>query len=326
MAEALSKIEHRLYPIGAFSEKEVVAVFTDALCAEDVSIDELMNEWRAKTQAFESAAPPDLDVLDSEFLPIAVKEETVERIESILRSFRYYLPPTFDLAFVPIRKLVTPQMSISREHARSVLKGTEGPISDDENASLCLGSPLPSHQIEAAYLGSPKTPSFQNSFSFVYQFSSDDPNLRFIPMQQLKPVRDMNLATEDAPFSYDAKAIPVAVGLALPIVHILKVPKGSDPATRMTTHRLIIANGIHRIFRLAELGNTHVAALVQTMSYDDIPNPFIDGPKDKLFLPKPLTISTLADDHISRAFKWKKSRRVIKLQLTVNQEISYFAD
>jgi hypothetical protein len=112
----------------------------------------------------------------------------------------------------------------------------------------------------------------------------------------------------------------------LPIVHVLKVPRGTDPATRMTKHRLIIANGVHRVFRLAELGNTHVASMVQTMSYDDVPNPFIDGPKDKLFVPKPVTISTLADDHVSRLFKWKKSRRFIKLQVSVNQETSYVAN
>jgi hypothetical protein len=323
MVEGRREIEHRLYPIGAFSEKELVAVFTDPLCGEKASIDELLNQWRAKCLAFERAPSPELDVQDSELLPLPVKEETMEVIESVLRSYRYYLPPVFDIALVPIQKLVTPQASVSLEQVGSILSGAAGPISDDENASLCLGPPRSSHEIEAAYLGSPRTPPYQNGFSYLYQFSSEDRNMRFIPIMTLKPVRDMDLATEGSEFPMDVKAIPIAVGSGLPIVHILKVPRAVDPAAGRNASRLIISNGIHRIFRLSELGNTHVAAMVQTMRYEDLPNPFIDAPRDQLFVPKPLTISTLRDRNISRVFEWKKSKRVIKLQVTVNQEGTY---
>jgi hypothetical protein len=241
-----------------------------------------------------------------------------------LKSLRYYLPTTFDLALVPIKKLVTPQVSISLEHAHSILEGERGPIEDDANASLCLGSPLSVGRVEAAFLGSPKNQPFSNSLSFLYQFSSDDTNLKFISVPSLKPIREMNLATEGAAHPYDVKAVPIAVGMGLPLVHVLRVPRGTNSKNE-AANRLIIANGIHRIFRLAELGNTHVAAMVQTMGYDDIANPFIDVTRERLFLKRPITVSTLADERVSRAFKWKKSKRVITMQVTVNQETSYIS-
>jgi len=131
----LPEIEHRLYPIGTLSERDVVAIFTDPLCAEEVSIDNLLEEWRAKSRAFQTEPAPTLDALDSEFLPLAV--------------------------------------------------------------------------------------------------------------------------------------------------------------------------------------------LVETMKYEDIPNPMVEVSKERLFVPKPLTISTLRDGNVSRLFKWKKSKRVIKLMVNVTQETSY---
>ena len=324
MSESAPGIEHRVYPIGAFSEKEILSVYTDSLCAEEATVDDLMNEWREKVQAFERTPSPSLDPSDSDLLSIAAKAETVERIESMLRSYRDYLPPTFDLALVPISKLVTPQVSISRDHASSILKDATGPVSDDENASLCLGSPASTGRVEAAYLGAPRGPSFANSSTYVYQFSSDDPTLKFIQVPALRPIREVDLATEGAAFSYHAKSIPVMVGLGLPIVHVLRISRATGPSGP-TVSRLALANGIHRVFRLAELGNTHAAAMVQTLSFDEVSNPLIDGPKEKVFASKPITISTLADGGVSRVFKWKKSKRVLRLQVTVNQEASYVA-
>jgi hypothetical protein len=325
LAEGLPETERRLFPIGTFPEKEVVALLTDPLCAENISIDEFMGEWRSKSRAFEAEPVAPLDVLESELLPLHASEETLNKIESVLTSYRYFLPITFDLRFVPISKLITPQVSISYDQALSVANEANGPLSDDTNAALCLGSPIPSHPIEGAYLGSQKGPPFQTGSSYVYQFSSNDPSLRVIPMMPFKPLRDMNLATEGAHFSYDVKAIPIAVGLGMPVVHVLKVPRGVDGATGKTRYRTVIVNGIHRAFRLAEIGNTHMAALVQTMDYEEVPNPLVDVPRDRAFSPKPLTISTLRDDRVSRLIKWKKSKRVIRVQVAVSQEVSYIA-
>jgi hypothetical protein len=67
-----------------------------------------------------------------------------------------------------------------------------------------------------------------------------------------------------------------------------------------------VFNGIHRIFRLAELDDTHVAAMVQTLRYDEnMPGIFIDSRKEQLFVPRPpLTVPAMTDGNVSRLFKW----------------------
>ncbi len=319
MAQGL-EFEHRIYPIGAFSEREMVETFTDGLSAEEVSIDELMQDWRDKARAFEAMAPQKLEVLNSDLLPLNVKEETMRRVNSVLASYRYFIPPIFDLAFVPISKLITPQKSLSQDQLGRLLIDARGPLSDDENALLCLGTPLPPAVIDSTYLGSPKS-MVQNRFEYNYQFLSDNPNVRFIPPLPFKPVRDINLAVEGAPFAYDAKVVPIAVGLGLPLVQVIKIPTGVDPQTKAATYKLVLGNGVHRAARLAELGNTHIAALVQFLRFEELPNPFIDGPKEHLLVPRPITITMLSDETVSRRLRWKKVRRTVKLHIAVSYEM-----
>jgi hypothetical protein len=311
----------RLYPIGALSQRDVADIRMDPFFADTVGIDALMDEWKAKSEIFRSLRREPLEVLDSDLLPLTVSPHVTAKIAGLLSAYRAYLPTTFELAFVPIAKLVSPQRYVELEYTRAFFDGLSRRLTDDENAECCLGVPVREAKIDATFLGYPK--GQPGEFSYLYQFSSEDQNIRYIPAMPLKPLHDLDLSAERTSGRYDVKAITVLVGPGLPFVHVLKVPTGFDRASGRPVYRLITSNGIHRIFRLAELGNTHVAALVQTVGTHEVPDPFIETRRDALFGPDPLTVSDVANRAIGRGFRWKKSRRVIKLQVNVIQEISF---
>jgi hypothetical protein len=311
----------RLYPIGALSQREVAEIRTDPLCADDVGIDALMTEWRAKSELYQSLPREQLGVLNSDLLPLRMSPPIGEKVEALLSSYRVYLPNTYDLALVPISRLVTPQRYIHPEYARSSFDGATTTLTDDENARYCIGMPVRDAKIDASFLGCPKGETAEE-FNFLYQFSSEDQNIRYIPSMPLKPLQDLDIADGSAA-KYGVKAVTVSVGPGLPFVHVLKVQVGLDGIARKPVYRLVISNGVHRIFRLAELGNTHVAAMVQTMDWQELPRTFVETPRDSLLGPTALKLTDMANSAITRAFRWKKSKRVIKLQVKVLQDVSF---
>ena len=102
----------RLYLIGALSQREVAEIRTDPLCSDDVGIDALMSEWRAKSDFFRSLLREPLGVLDADLLPLKLSPQIEEKVQSLLSSYRVYLPNTYDIALVPISRLVSPQKYI----------------------------------------------------------------------------------------------------------------------------------------------------------------------------------------------------------------------
>lgn len=310
-----------LYPIGALAQRDVADIKLDPLCADTVGIDALMDEWRAKAETYRSRTQPPLDARDSDVLPMKVSPAVSEKIQLLLSSYRPYLPIAYDLGFVPVSKLVMSQRRIELEHARESFEGISRKLSDDENAEYCLGQPIRDVRVEAAYLGSPKgSPS---EFNYQYQFSSDDPNLRYIPAMPLKPFQDLDLSEHGSPYHWNVKAATVSVGPGLPFLHVLKVRSRASQFSREPLYRLILSNGFHRAFRLAELGNTHVAAMVQSIDWSELPELLIETPRDALLGPSPPRLTDLTDPATTRTFKWKRSKRVIRLQLRITQEVSF---
>jgi hypothetical protein len=66
-----------------------------------------------------------------------------------------------------------------------------------------------------------------------------------------------------------------------------------------------------------------VAALVQTMDWQDLPSVFIETPRDALLGPGALKVTDMINGAITRMSRWKKSKRVIKLQVKVLQDVSF---
>jgi hypothetical protein len=216
----------RQYPIGALPQRDVADIRLDAFCSDPVDIDALMAEWKAKSEVFRSTPRETLDAVDSELVRLNASTQTLAKIEGLLTAYRAYLPTTYELAYVPISKLITPQTYVELEHARQSFQGLSRKLTDDEVAQYCLGAPVQGGKIDATFLGYPKGDPGETNY--LYQFSSEDDNMRFIPPMPLKPLHDLDLSAETSSARYDVKAIPVLVGPGLPFIQVLKVPLRMD--------------------------------------------------------------------------------------------------
>jgi len=310
----------RVYPLGALSEREAADIKVDPFCTDQVTLDELIEDWKVKSKTFQSRLPRSLGASDREILPLEASPETRKKIETLLTACRPYLPSVYTIGLVPIEKLISAQRFVEPAHARRAFNGMTRPLTDEENAEHCLGNPIRDVRIDGSFLGSNDAEGM-TEFVYNYQFSSDDPNVRFIPPMPLKPMQDLNNSMGNGGTEWKVKSVPISVGPGLPFVHVLKVPVYIDNATREPVHRLLISNGFHRIFRLAELGNTHAAALIQTMDARELPERYIMAPRESLFAPNALKLTDLLDKEITRSFAWKKSKRVIRLMIKVVQDV-----
>ena len=316
-------IEHRLYPIGALPPQDVMNIIGHPLFKDTVTLDLLMQDWQVKSQIFKSLVGPNPTNLLQNIRPLNVSQSVMNKITDVITSYRNYLPPDYELAFVPISALITPQKSVLLERARAFSPNATQPLNDDQVAELCLGRPITVPSIDVKALGTAVNPQNPNQITYVYQFESEDQDIRFFPPPPLETFRTVNFANVNGRLSYDLEAVPFSVGPGTPLVQVLKVQAGFTPIANkgvIPQYKYILNNGIHRVFRLAELGNQYVAALVQEANLEEIPNVLADTPKAALFSQRPLMASDLANMSISRIFDWQKAKSLIKLQITVNAE------
>jgi hypothetical protein len=317
--------EHRQYPIGALPATEAGGILAQPLCEDAVTLDALMQDWRAKNQIFRALPAPNLNAPSANLRPLTVSRGIMQKIQDVIASYRNYAPANYELAFVPFDILVTPQKSVLLERAHAFASGATQPLSDDENAELCLGTPIRVPQIDAKLLASGANPQNPNQFNYVYQFESDDQDIRYLSIPPLGSLRTVNWAVDGAPHAFNLETIPISVGPGSSLVQVFKVPVGlaiTPQGAQTPIYRYILQNGVHRVFRLVELGNTYVAALVHEVSQDEIPNVLVDTPKAVLFSQRPLVVTDLANPAISRSFDWQKAKRLVKLQVTVTPDVT----
>ncbi len=331
-------IEHRQFPIGAMPSTEVAGILANPLCKEQITLDMLMQEWKQKSQTFSQLPQPDVSATDSDLQPLGVTAAVQQKIDAVISSYRNLLPPIFELALVPVAKLVTPQRSVIIERARNTLGGRTTQLSVDEIAEYCLGTPAKVANIDAMFLNqNQKSP---NEVQLSYQFSSADQDVRPLLPSPFSPFRKTDWSAPGARHQLHLQTIPFAVGPGQSTVIVAKVPAGnviSTPfgvtltigpggpalAAPQPTYRLILLNGVHRVFRLAELGHTHVAAVVSPTNVNELAPLVVDTPREMLLAQRPLLVSDLTDSAIAKSFEWKKASRVYKLQITIQSDQTF---
>lgn len=326
---SLNTTEHRQYPIGALSSEETGNILAQPLCVDTISIDGLANDWKAKSQVYKNSSIPNINVVSPHFRPLNVSVAVKQKIDEVIASYRNFIPTDYDLEFVPLNILITPQKSIILERARAFASVATSPLTDDENAEMCLGSPIRMPRIDAKFLGTGLNPQNPNQFLSAYQFESDDQDIRYLnfnPRGTRSALQQVNWSVNGTPHSLNLESIPISVGPGTPLVQVVRVLTGFSivQGQQVPNYRFVLWNGVHRVFRLAELGNQEVAALVYELSPDDIPNILVETPKPMILSSqRPLLATDLANGTISHTFDWTKANRVIKLQITVNVETTF---
>jgi hypothetical protein len=319
--------ENKIFPIGAFPDSETANILAQPQYGEQVTLDALMQDWRQKSAIFQTLPAPNLNASAQDLLPLNVSQPVLSKIQQSLASFRNQFPHDYDLAFVPIDLLVTPQRSVLLERARSFAPNASQPLTDDEVAEMCLGRQPKSNAIQEKFLGIGTNPQNPNQIVYVYQFASEDQDIRWLLPATMERLPKINWAAKGARSRLNLRTIPFSVGPGASQVQVWKVPLGfafaqdqQGQQVQTPIYRLIVHNGIHRIFRLAELGNRHVAALIRAVPPNEIPPQMVDTSRDALLSPRPLMMTDLTNPAISRSFKWRRSKLAIRLRITVDQD------
>lgn len=316
-----TRLVQRQYPIGGLSSHETALLLVNPMCADVVTHAALMMDWQTKSASFQAAQRNSI-ATPADVRPLTVSQNVRNQIDALLEAYEFLLPPTYELAFVNLDRIVTPQKSVVLDYASQTFGGATTPLTDDDNARFCLGTPKREPRIDAGFLGQIQNPQIPNQVGYLYQFTSDNHDVRVFPPTLLDPFRVVDMSSLNSSHRRKVKSIPIAVGAGPPIVQMAKVPMIHPLTQQLIGHRLVLLNGVHRSFRLAQLGNHQVAALVWTVPPNELPNPVVETPREAILAPRPLMLADLVDSQISRSFRWKESRRLIRLQLGIQLDVS----
>src|SRR3989442_1297167 len=121
-------------------------------------------------------------------------------------------------------------------------------------------------------------------------FTSYDEDIRLHHPPQYRRI-PINESDQDSP-TFESVCLPVGGGLPFAAARRIQIAPGVS--------RLILGNGIHRIYKLAIAGHEWAPVVVTDMGSMETPDTFVDLPKDILLSPmsNPPPISDFTNEHL----------------------------
>lgn len=275
---------------GKVPAQVVLAQFDSGQISSPTSRAELLRIWNAANQAFILDQDPTQSFVRAEETP-EFDGVTGEELGRVLARLRNYAP--FDshppaICWVPVSKIVTPQLvvSVPRLARRARLSGQS---TSEELFELMFKSGPNPEPVYRQTLG-----IAPNGGAILYTSSDEDVRLHQPPL-----IRKLAINEQDSE-SPNLEAICFPVGGGLPFAYAFRVQLLPGVS------RLILANGIHRAVAAAQAGIARVPLALCDMSPIEVPDPFVETPRGLLLDPGtvPPMISDFAD-----------SRRVMPLSV-----------
>lgn len=253
----------------AIPQQALIAQLENGLIAHPADQETLLEAWTKATASYAQCGPPSRSFIGASDLQ-SVKAVDPKRVEATLQRIRMYSP--FDthgtgLFDVPISKLVTPQitLNVARATARS-LRGQPDPSSIFKLAFEQIGE---SSSINRQVLGmSP------NAGSVLFTSFDEDVRLHHPPVYS-----DVALNKRDAA-SPLLDAVCLLIGGGPSFITAFRVTLESGDV------RLVINNGIHRVYGLAKAGVTKIPVAICDLQPMEVPDPFVDLPKQVICDPR----------------------------------------
>ena len=188
-------------------------------------------------------------------------------VENVLSQAKLYPPhdshPT-SIYEVRISKLVTPQLTLNVSRAQSRAQIRQG-MSVPELFPIMFESAGKPDLITRQILGMDQT-------NGTVLFTSYDEDVRLHHPPQYRQLR----VNEKDPKSPSLENVCIAIGGGLPLATAFRIQIAPDLT------RLILTNGIHRAYRLAEAGYEWCPLVVSDLIPMEFPPQFVDLPKDIL--------------------------------------------
>ena len=110
----------------------------------------------------------------------------------------------------------------------------------------------------------------QNSGTLLFASYEEDIRLHHPPTYRQLPVNEKDAKSP----TFENVCIAIGGGLSLASAFRIQIAPGKT--------RLILSNGIHRVYRLAEAGYEWCPLVVSDLIPMEIPDPFVELPKDML--------------------------------------------
>ena len=259
----------------------------------------LQDLWEKTNKLYSTSGSPKRSFLTSNDLREldGVDQTKVENLMKRVKTYSPYDVHTTKIYNVRISKLVSPQIALNLPRAEKRATIKKG-MSTSELFDLAFKSAGQPASITRQVMG-------MGSEGGNLLFSSYDEDVRFHfpPQYRTIPLNEMDPQSP----SLESVCHPIGGGNPFGAVYRMEVDLGAS--------RLILANGIHRIYNLAKAGYEWCPLLVCDLMPFVLPEPFIDLPKDILLNPNsdPAVVTDFLNDQVVIPLDYHKLLKTIRL-------------
>lgn len=227
------------------------------------------------------------------------------KIDSVLKRIKLYQPhdshPT-GIYKVRLAKLVTPQININLKRAEGRVDVKAG-MTQAELFSVAFESKPHPQPIHKQIIG--RTPD-----NGAFLFTSYDEDLRaHQPLYRKIPVNEK----DDVGPVFDGACFPIGGGLEL--INAFRVRIGSEAT------RIILMNGIHRIYRLIATNHEWCPMILTDFDISEVGDPIVELSKELVLNPKlnPPLVADFADSKLALTLTYFSALVTVRLNWSVER-------
>ncbi len=268
----------------------------------------LLKSWQRASEAynlagnsFRSYANAD-DVRD-------IDDVEKTRIESILKRAKQYAPydsHSVGIYNVRISKLVTPQVAVNAARARRRANVKSG-MTDSELLEISFESAGKPEAITRQTLG-----LVANGGAVMFTSYDEDIRMHHPPQYRQIPINEKDPQSP----AFESVCFPVGGGLPLASAFRVQIGQGAS--------RLILNNGIHRVYALASTAYEWCPLLVCDLIPMELPDPFVDLPRDLLLNPNsnPPLITDFLDNEVVIPLNYYAILKTVRFNWNIEQYVT----
>ncbi len=299
---------HKLTLYSALPAQGLLAQLEMGFISEPANRERLLALWKDASQAYNNLGGPARSFLSPDDIrPVEGVDESL--VENTLARIKLYAPhdshqTTINL--VRISKLVTPQitLNLSRAQRRATVKHNMKP---EEIFNIAFGDAGKPEPITRQILGVAPTGG-------ALVFTSYDEDIRMYnpPEHRRIPVNELD---GESP-SFESVCFPVGGGY--PFASALRIPVASGAT------RLILMNGIHRIYKLGEAGERWCPLAISDFVPMELQDPFVELPKAFLLDPNanPPLITDFLAPNVTIPLDYFTLLKTIRLNWNIEQYVT----
>lgn len=268
----------------------------------------LLKAWQKASEAYNFAGKSFRSYSTSDDVRVVDGVDSA-RIEGILKRAKQYAPydsHSTGIYNVRISKLVTPQVTVNSLRARARANAKSG-MSNSELFQLAFESAGKPEAITRQILA-----LIPNGGAVMFTSYDEDIRMHHPPQYRQLPINDKDRQSP----TFESVCFPVGGGLPFAAAFRVQIGPGSS--------RLILNNGIHRVYALASAGYEWCPLLVCDLIPMELPDPFVDLPRDMLLNPNanPPLVTDFLDDDVIISLDYHTILKTVRFNWNIEQYVT----